>query len=60
MRFDKIWLTKRGLWRCNVYYGNDLYDELSDIDLLSLIQKLKDINYRWAKIDFKWFVNIKN
>ena len=47
------------MWRCNVYFENDLYDELADIDLLSLIQKLKDINYRWYKVDFRWFVNIK-
>lgn len=60
MRFDKIWLTKRGLWRCNVYYYNDLYIELSDIDLLSLIQKLKDIEYKEERVNFKGHINIKN
>lgn len=57
LKFNKIWLTKRGLWRCNVYYWNDLYEELRDIEFMWIVQKLKQIEYQWEKLSFKWFDN---
>lgn len=60
MKFSKIWLTKRWLWRCNVYVdnGKTLYIELADIDLKELIIKLGNINHNQEKVSFKWFNNI--
>ena len=58
MKVNKIWITKKWLWRCNVYTWNDLYDELVDINLLNLIEKLKKIDYKWEKVKFEWFNNL--
>jgi hypothetical protein len=62
MKFNKIWLTKKWVWRVNIYVDNwkTKYDELSDINLKDLINKIEKIEYQWEKINFEWFNNLFN
>lgn len=60
MKTNKIWLTKRWLWRANIRLDNynTLYTELADINLLDLIDKIKKLEYNLEKVKFEWFNNL--
>lgn len=60
MKFNKIWLTKRWLWRCNVFMNNwkDKYAEFTDIKLMDLIEKIKKSEYNWDITSFDWYKNL--
>lgn len=59
MKFNKIWLTKRWIWRANLLLESwELYDEIKEIDFLKLIEKIKKAEYNWEKVNFEWYKNI--